>query len=376
MMKRFLTWRKLTRSATIVIGCITALLCAVSVSLGYWTATSSEANVALPTSTSTTETDQSTAVLFQATQLGATCDASKVVSPEACAKCHTQEARVWSATPHALNYENLQRNPVAKQIASRMGIRSVKRSDLCSQCHFTRQDTGSGARVVAGVSCESCHGAGKDWITVHNDFGGPGVSRQQESAAHETQRIEKSISLGMRNPRNVYSIARSCLNCHTVPHEQLVNQGGHAAGSQTFELVAWSQGKVRHNFVRTGGQFNQPSDLNRLRIMFVAGIIADMEFSVRAVSQATQRGRFGIESAKRAATKAVLLKRIQDSIQNEQVQLALLAFAEADLSTNNSAQLNAIADRIKQAGFDFADKVDGTTLAVVDSLLPAADQYR
>ena len=60
----------------------------------------------------------------------------------------------------------------------------------------------------------------------------------------------------MNNPHNIYLIARQCYDCHTVPNERLVNVGGHLAGSQDFELVAWSQGMVRHNFLRTGGTTN------------------------------------------------------------------------------------------------------------------------
>ena len=60
----------------------------------------------------------------------------------------------------------------------------------------------------------------------------------------------------MRNPVNVYLLAQSCYRCHTVPDERLVNVGGHHAGSLDFELVSWSQGTVRHNFVRTDGKVN------------------------------------------------------------------------------------------------------------------------
>ena len=66
--------------------------------------------------------------------------------------------------------------------------------------------------------------------------------------------------------------------------------GGHLAGSQDFELVAWSQGMVRHNFVRTGGTANGAPSPAELRVMYVVGVMADLEYSLRAVAAATRKG--------------------------------------------------------------------------------------
>ncbi len=44
----------------------------------------------------------------------------------------------------------------------------------------------------------------------------------------------------------IYDLAKTCYGCHVVPQEDLVNKGGHRAGS-AFELVSWSQGEVLHN---------------------------------------------------------------------------------------------------------------------------------
>jgi hypothetical protein len=149
----------------------------------------------------------------------AQCDPHLVVSSAQCAKCHIAEFEVWRRTPHALTFDSLHRNPQALEIARRMGQSSIKRNDICLDCHYTSQAGDDVPRVVEGVSCESCHGAAKDWINVHSDYGGPTVHRQSESETHRTQRLMESIAKGMRNPRNVYSIARSCLQCHTVPNE-------------------------------------------------------------------------------------------------------------------------------------------------------------
>lgn len=304
------------------------------------------------------------------------CDPTKVVSSERCATCHAGEFRTWSKTPHALTFERLHQMPEAKAIAQRMGFSSIKRGGICLDCHYTVQAHGDKLKPISGVSCESCHGSASDWVTLHNDYGGPGATRDGESESHRQERIAGSIAAGMRNPRNLYRVAQSCLDCHTVRREELVNHGGHKPGSLDFELVAWSQGQVRHNFLRTDNTSNEPSSPERLRVMLVVGTIADLEYSTRATAEATTVATYGLTSAQRAADRALRLKGIQDEIRHPLVEQILLTFAEADLSTNNREQLVAIADRIRDLGLEFADSVDGSTLGVLDARLPAPASYR
>ena len=87
------------------------------------------------------------------------CDAASVLGPEACMKCHENEVLAWKQTPHFATFETLHRKPEAKEIAERLGLRSIKRNDECTKCHFTTQEVDGRERAVAGVSCESCHGA-------------------------------------------------------------------------------------------------------------------------------------------------------------------------------------------------------------------------
>jgi hypothetical protein len=304
------------------------------------------------------------------------CDPSKVLSADACSKCHAGEVATWRQTPHFETFEALHRNPRAREIAERMGQRSIKRGDLCINCHYTLQQTDDALRAISGISCESCHGAAADWLAVHNDYGGPTATRQSESLQHRQARIESSIAAGMRNPANLYLVAQSCLQCHTVPEESLVNDGSHKAGSQDFELVAWSQGRVRHNFLRTDGKSNAANNLARLRVMYVVGQIADLEYSTRATGLATQRATYGLTCANRAATVAVRLYEIQQRINDPLLEQVLRIFAGARLALNNPEQLNDIAERIRQLGIEFASRADGEQLAAVDAWLPDPATYR
>jgi hypothetical protein len=303
------------------------------------------------------------------------CDPSKVVGSDTCVKCHQQELEAWRQTPHFQTFESLQRKPAAKDIAARLGLRSVKRNDECTKCHFTTQTTGGHARAVAGVSCESCHGAAKNWIDLHADYG-PGLAKAQETEQHRTERLQRSIAAGMNNPANLYLVARQCLACHTSPDEKLVNIGGHAAGSSQFELVAWSQGMVRHNFLRTGGSSNAPSDQNRLRVMYVVGVMADLEASLRATAAASEKAPFGVAAAQRAARQKRRLYQISQLVDNQHVRDAVDAMLAARLKLNNRDALLSAANAVGAAGEQFAATADGATLNAIDSLLPAQATYK
>ena len=303
-------------------------------------------------------------------------DASKIVGSDQCAKCHEPEVKQWMQTPHYATFDSLHRKPRAKEIADKLGVPSIKRNKVCTECHYTLQNQEGRERVVAGVSCESCHGGALGWLTLHSDYGGEGITRATESAAHREKRINDSIAQGMNNPHNIYLIARQCFDCHTVPNEKLVNVGGHLAGSQDFELVAWSQGMVRHNFLRTGEKANAMLTPEELRVMFIVGAMADLEYSLRAVATAAEKATFGVTSAQRAARLKKRLHEIQKLVQEPLLQPALAAVATVELRLNNQAAIVAAADAVGKAAREFAEKADGKKLAAVDPLLPPPSQYK
>ncbi len=291
---------------------------------------------------------------------------------ETCVKCHASEVQVWRNTPHAKTFDELHRRPEAKQIAAKLGLRSIKHDGRCVACHYTQQSphAGQAAHVIAGVSCESCHGAAKGWLDIHNDYGGPNMTRLSESPAHRTQRLSASIRAGMRNPANVYLVAQSCLRCHTTADEQLVNVGGHSAGSLDFEFVSWSQGTIRHNFVRSDGKANAVSSPERLRVMFVAGMIAELEASLRATAVATQKATFGMTVAQRASRASKRLQSVAAKVDEPILQQILQVVGGVSLKLNNQAQLTAAADKIATLGYRFAATNNGSNLTSLDQYVP------
>jgi hypothetical protein len=110
--------------------------------------------------------------------------------------------------------------------------------------------------------------------------------------------------------------------------------------------------------------------------MWVAGQLADLEFSTRGTAQATQKATYGVAMAERAARVAVRLWEVQQAVQDPDLQRALAAFSAAELRTGNPEQLTAIADQIQAAGMAFVAANDGSRLAAIDPYLPAPNTYK
>jgi hypothetical protein len=301
-------------------------------------------------------------------------DPAKVVGSDKCAECHQKEIGAWKQTPHFSTWDTLHRKPEARKIAEAMGVRSIKRGDVCIKCHYTRQ--GAEAEAISGISCESCHGPAADWISIHNDYGGEGVTKEQETAEHKKLRLHNAIGAGMLHPSTIYLVAQNCYNCHTVPNEKLVDVGGHAAGSDTFELVSWSQGMVRHNYLRTGGETNAAEAQEYLRVMYAVGVMTDVEYSLRGIAKATQAQTYARSMAQRANKMRNHLKEISEAAPNPHFAAAVEAAFAAGLKLNNEAALTAAADKVRDAAMAFATDADGSKLAAVDQWIPKPDQYK
>lgn len=305
-------------------------------------------------------------------------DPNSTIGSETCVKCHASEVKVWQSTPHWRTFDELHRRPAAKEIASKLGVRSIKHDGRCASCHYTQQtDQATGnVHAIAGVSCESCHGAAKNYLDVHHDYGGEHVTRAMEPPQHRIERLQRSIDLGMRNPVNVYLVAQSCLRCHTTADEELVNVGGHPTGSLEFEFVSWSQGTIRHNFVRTDGKQNDPSSIERLRLMFVSGMIAELEASLRATAKATQKATYGITSAQRTMRAAKRIESVSQKIDSPILDELLKVFGSVQLKLNNEDQLNKAAEITALLGYRFASETDPSTLAGLDAFIPPASRWK
>jgi Cytochrome c554 and c-prime len=300
-------------------------------------------------------------------------DATKVMGPDACGECHKSSVSVWKKTTHARTFKELPRNNDAKKIAKKMGIKRLKSDSQCLNCHFTSQEKEGKTKPIAGITCESCHGEGKDWIKLHSDFGGKDVTKETETAEHRTARWTDASANGMIRPSDLYGVASNCFSCHTVPDEKLVNVGGHTAGSK-FDLVAWSQGEVRHNVWYS--KSNDEADANRKRMMYVVSSLLDLEYALRGVAKATEKASYAVSMAKRAKRAKKRLKAIAGLIEAPEIDAVLKTAKSAKLKLKNEAKLTAAADKIQTSAKAFSSKYDGSKFAGVDKLIPGSDKYK
>jgi hypothetical protein len=307
--------------------------------------------------------------------LGATPDPTKVQGPEACGECHKQEVEAWKLTHHYSTFNEMHRSDDAKAIAEKMGIHRIKSESLCLDCHYTEKQLADGPTVIAGVACESCHGAARDWINVHNDYG-KGFKKDTELADHKTMRLSTALTAGMLRPEDIYSVAENCFQCHVIKDEKLVNVGGHNAGTADFDLLAYSQGEVRHNFFDSAGKVNADDSPARKRLLYTVGALLDLEYSLRAVGRATEKANYAITYAHRVKADKARLVLINQAAPTQEVTDILAVADKVSLKLNNSDELNAAADKVKTLAQAFAKAHDGSDLSGVDAMLPKPESYK
>lgn len=301
-------------------------------------------------------------------------DLAKISGPNACAECHKQEAEAWKDTHHFKTFRDMPRRVEAKEIAARMGVSRIRSEGLCLSCHFTVQEKENQKQVVAGISCESCHGAGNDWIKIHSGFSGK--TEKTETRAETEARWKLASSKGMIRPSSLYQLAKNCYGCHVVPHEDLVNRGGHPAGS-AFDLVSWSQGEVRHNTWHSKGRKNVPAGLPRKRMLYLMGLGVELETGIRAVGRATARKRYAFEMAKRVDRARRQLAVVEKAAPDMPEITKLIEYAySAGLKLNNERFLMTAADEIATLLARMSEKYDGSAMAGLDRLIPGPESFK
>lgn len=242
--------------------------------------------------------------------------------PKRCQECHEAEHGVWSETTHAKSFKTVHKKKEAKKILAAVSDdKSMKRSPICTTCHYTlvQKSETSKASPRSGPSCESCHGASSNWLAIHNDFGGPNVKRDTETAAHKAKRKKEAAAAGMIWPSNRFDVAMNCMTCHglaapTVDGEVLSGmlEAGHPI-EPDFELVQYSQGQVRHRFYPPDVTKNAELDKAGLAQLFIEGQAAKLVSATEAQARISKSANEQYKSAqnKRAADAKSALSKVK-----------------------------------------------------------------
>ena len=138
-------------------------------------------------------------------------------SAKVCAKCHDQEGDSWATTVHAKAFDLLkpQVRPDAKIKAKLDPAKDYTQDTVCLSCHTTGYGEPGGyspamppvqAKALAGVGCESCHGAGSEYKKEHGD-----AETKFKRGGEATRRMD-IVKAGQN-----FDYEKACLKCHNAP---------------------------------------------------------------------------------------------------------------------------------------------------------------
>ena len=238
------------------------------------------------------------------------------VGPEKCQKCHTGSYKVWEGTKHYASFKKIHKNKKARKIVKAIGEKRMKKSETCMLCHYTAAKKGKKVKLVAGPSCESCHGKASKWITIHNNYGGGGAKRDSETKEQKLERVRKASAAGMIWPSQIFDVASNCMSCHglanpalSAEHAGAMLDNGHPLNAD-FELVKYSQGSVRHRFYPPDVSKNKEmSNVEKARL-YVIGQAAAL-VSATVASSKSSHPRYKAAQTKRVATAKSVLEKIK-----------------------------------------------------------------
>jgi hypothetical protein len=125
-------------------------------------------------------------------------------SPERCRECHEEEFQAWSDTTHA----QASFDPIFQ-----IYLQQVEQPGECFTCHTTGYNTNTGQFVLAGVTCEACHGP---YRPEH-----PEESMVLATSADMCGSCHPSTLLEWEASRHG-EVAVTCIDCHEVHTQQTV----------------------------------------------------------------------------------------------------------------------------------------------------------
>ena len=109
---------------------------------------------------------------------------------------------VWSREDaHSQAYQTLL-TAESKSIAKKLGLKNAETASICLDCHSDNvkpEYRGDQFQISDGVSCESCHGGGADYISSHTN-----------TSIHR----DVNLSKGLYPTDDAQSRAKLCLSCH------------------------------------------------------------------------------------------------------------------------------------------------------------------
>ncbi len=310
-------------------------------------------------------------------------DPNRTVGVESCRECHQEMVEAWEKSSHSTSFETLAGSAASARMAEILSIKpaEIPMNASCVRCHYTQEPLFSIPQSTEGVSCESCHGGGLDWMDEHN-----------RRSLSRGGRVETATEKGMVHPATLFRMVATCYECHVVDDEQLVNRVGHPAISEGFEFLSWYSGEVMHNFlspihgdgVRKHLDTMQEIPQARKRMLYLVGKLQHVAQSLAALSRTSDaptdpEGRFvRLENGDYTygVQHALEVKRLGEDIEAVLEKAAIREFAEVlvllrglDFSTGHNADWKVAAEKVSRLAEEFCEKHDGSELGAIDPIL-------
>lgn len=238
-------------------------------------------------------------------------------------------------------------NSRSSRIAETLGLAQAQASARCTGCHSPFQSVAPSrlaptARPDEGVSCENCHGAAGPWLRGHT-----------RTDWHYSTRI----SAGMRDLRNLYVRANSCVACHQNVDVDILNAGHPAL---TFELDSQMENEPKH--WRDEGQWFGP----RAWLTGQAVALREMSWQLAREPQPDEEliGRWNGVAwlLEKTTTAESTLPQIAGANTRDfatmQSQAEMLARSAANFGWN-SVSIRNVLNTLSSAGPEFSDETVG-----------------
>lgn len=242
----------------------------------------------------------------------------------------------------------------SKQIADALQIKEPAADNRCTSCHAPLHDVpsalrGPGFQVSEAVSCESCHGPAEHWLRAHTR---PDYTNADRVAA------------GMRDLKNLYVRANTCVACHQTVAQPLL-KAGHP--ELIFELDGQCVSQPKHWREKTNGHGAQAWLVGQ------AAALREMCWELSGGATGTSRPASDEKLIARTDALLWLLQKLDAA--NQRVPKLSTARVEGANAKPDYPGLQVTADKLARSAAEVTWSADMTS-SVLGVLARAAPDFR
>jgi hypothetical protein len=279
-------------------------------------------------------------------------DASKFLGAVSCASSgchggggqHQNQFLMWSLRDfHSQRPFATLTTARSKQIADVLQIKDPSADNRCTSCHAPLHDVpsalrGPGFQASEAVSCESCHGPAERWLRSH--------TRPDYTYANR-------VAGGMRDLKNLYVRANTCVACHQTVAQPLL-KAGHP--ELIFELDGQCVSQPKHWREKTNWHGAQA---------WLVGQAAALREMAWQLHGGAQDDKFAV----RAAALLWLLKKL------DVAESAIPRLAADEKGAPNHAALQVAADKLARSAAEIVWSSEMTS-SVLAALAKTGADFR